>query len=81
MNQGGVYQRGHINLNEHIPVTQQVSQRVSQQQGQNNNQNILRPYIKCPRDTIILIGNNQRTAYIKLDQPKSNVDWARYEFK
>lgn len=84
MNQGGVYERGHINLDESVPVTQQVSQLVLQQhrgQSQNQNHNILRPYIKCPRDTIILIKNNQRTAFIKLEQPKSNVDWARYKLE
>lgn len=36
---------------------------------------IIRPYIKCPRDTTIVLPKNQKTVYIRMEQPKSNVDW------
>lgn len=39
---------------------------------------ILRPYIKCPRDTTIVLPKNQKTVYVRLEQPKSNVDWATH---
>lgn len=39
---------------------------------------ILKPYIKCPRDTTIILQKNQKSVYIKLEQPKSNVDWASH---
>lgn len=39
---------------------------------------IVRPYIKCPRDTTIVLPKNQKTIYVRLEQPKSNVDWVRY---
>lgn len=39
------------------------------------NTNILRPYIKCPRDTTIMLPKNKKTIYVVLAQPKSNVDW------
>lgn len=39
---------------------------------------ILRPYIRCPRDTTIVLPKNQKTIYVRLEQPKSNVDWASH---
>lgn len=38
----------------------------------------VRPYIKCPRDTTIVLPKNQKTIYVRLEQPKSNVDWATH---
>lgn len=39
---------------------------------------LLKPYIKCPRDTTILLPNNKKAVHIKLEQPKTNVDWASH---
>lgn len=39
---------------------------------------IFRPYIKCPRDTTIVLPKNQKTVYVRLEQPKSNVDWTTH---
>lgn len=36
---------------------------------------ILRPSIKCPRDTTIVLPKNQKTVYIRMVQPETNVDW------
>lgn len=62
--QGGTHSRGHINLEQRENVGHQA-------------QNILRPYIKCPRDTTIILPKNKKTVYVKLEQPKSNVDFAK----
>lgn len=35
----------------------------------------LKPFIKCPQNTTILLPQGQKTVYIKLEQPKTNVDW------
>lgn len=37
----------------------------------------LKPFIKCPRDTTIILPKGQKTVYIKLEQPRTNVDWRR----
>lgn len=37
----------------------------------------IKPFIKCPQDTTIILPKNQKTVYIKLEQPKTNVDWWR----
>lgn len=39
---------------------------------------ILRPYIKCPRDTTIVLPKNQKTVYVRFEQPKTNVDWTTH---
>lgn len=41
-------------------------------------QTLLRPYIKCPRDTTIVLPKNQKTVYVRMEQPKSNVDWTTH---
>lgn len=35
----------------------------------------LKPFIKCPRDTTIILPKDQKSVYIKLEQPRTNVDW------
>lgn len=35
----------------------------------------VKPFIKCPQDTTIILPKGQKTVYIKLEQPKTNVDW------
>lgn len=37
----------------------------------------LKPFIKCPRDTTIILPKGQKTVYIKLEKPRTNVDWWR----
>lgn len=65
--QGGeTYSRGHIDLNAAA-----ASRSI-------HPQNILQPYIKCPRDTTIVLPRNKKTVYVKLEQPKSNVAWATH---
>lgn len=39
---------------------------------------LIKPYIKCPRDTTLLLPKNKKSIHIKLEQPKSNVDWASH---
>lgn len=38
-------------------------------------QYIIKPYIKCPPDATKLLGVAQKTILIKMEQPKTNVDW------
>ncbi|XP_031619503.1 fibrillin-2 isoform X4 [Contarinia nasturtii] len=63
---GETHHVGHIKLGE---TTQSSS----------STQNIVRPYIKCPQDTVISLPKNQKFIHIKLEQPKSNVNWAYIE--
>lgn len=37
----------------------------------------VKPFIECPRDTTIILPKGQKTVYIKLEQPKTNVDWTK----
>lgn len=61
--QGGSHQSGYYDLDK-APSTVP-------------SQNILRPYIKCPQDTTLLLKPNQITIYVQLEQPKSNVDFVK----
>lgn len=36
------------------------------------------PYIKCPQDTTIILPKGKKQIHIKLQQPKTNVDWQKY---
>lgn len=35
----------------------------------------VKPFIKCPQDTTIVLPADQETVYIKLEQPITNVNW------
>lgn len=48
---------------------------LDQAQSTIRTQSILKPYIRCPQDTTILLPANQKTVYVKFEQPKSNVDY------
>lgn len=61
--QGETHTRGHVEVEESAP-------RLA-------SHTILRPYIKCPRDTTIILPNGKKTVYVKLEQPKTNVDWKK----
>nr|CAD7578663.1 unnamed protein product [Timema californicum] len=37
------------------------------------------PFIQCPRDIKVDLPPRQRYAHIRIQQPKSNMDWWRYE--
>ena len=37
-----------------------------------------RPFIKCPQDTILILPVGQKTVFIRLEQPKTNVDYIKY---
>ncbi|XP_037034819.1 fibrillin-1 isoform X2 [Bradysia coprophila] len=39
---------------------------------------MIRPYIKCPQDSIILLPHGKKTIHVKLQQPNTNVDWWKY---
>lgn len=41
----------------------------------------VKPFIKCPQDTTIILPKGQKTVYIKLEQPKTNVDWWKYAIR
>lgn len=64
--QGEIHSSGRIDLDA-VP-----------QKPKHRTQNLVRPYIKCPRDTMIVLPNNQQSVYVQLEQPKTNVNWARY---
>lgn len=64
VNHGEIHSRGHIDHDESLP-------------RQHYSQAIIRPYIKCPRDTTLILPKNKKTIYVRLEQPKSNVNWAR----
>lgn len=36
---------------------------------------LIKPHIKCPQDSIILLPEGQKTIHVKLEQPNTNVDW------
>ncbi|KAK8739357.1 hypothetical protein OTU49_003594 [Cherax quadricarinatus] len=38
----------------------------------------LKPFIQCPSDVMVDLAPHQSTAYVRLPQPKANVDWFRY---
>lgn len=38
---------------------------------------IVKPYIKCPDDVKLMIPKEQESVLIRLEQPKTNVDWQR----
>lgn len=38
---------------------------------------VIKPYIKCPRDTILILPKGQKIVQIRLEQPKTNVDYEK----
>ncbi|XP_068220454.1 LOW QUALITY PROTEIN: uncharacterized protein [Palaemon carinicauda] len=38
----------------------------------------LKPFIQCPSDVTVELAPHQSTSYVRLPQPKANVDWYRY---
>lgn len=36
---------------------------------------MIKPHIKCPQDSIILLPEGKKTIHVKLEQPNTNVDW------
>lgn len=85
--QGGNYTQGVVNMQKPIPPNsvpefKETTPRppiVAQKPIVHHRKpSILRPYIKCPRDTTIVLPTNQKTIYVRLEQPKSNVDWASH---
>lgn len=79
---GETHSRGHLDLTDaenYNPVpTQQIITSAQGAAAKTRPQNILRPYIKCPRDTTLVLPPNKKTIYVKLEQPKSNVNWATH---
>lgn len=59
---------GEVLQHSHIDQSQLINSR---------NQMMFKPYIKCPQDTMIVLPKNEKTVFIKLEQPKSNVDFAK----
>lgn len=78
--QGGeTHSRGLIDLNAVDAVNAINAVKTVNAPRRIRPQNILQPYIKCPRDTTIVLPNNgKKTVYVKLEQPKSNVAWASH---
>lgn len=80
--QGGeTHSRGHVDLTDSEYNSPIATHHTTSAQGvsvKTRPQNILRPYIKCPRDTTIVLPKNKKTVYVKLEQPKSNVNWATH---
>lgn len=82
--QGETHTLGHVNLQESNPQKAgfaEIDQRkpaIAQRPNTNRSPAILRPYIKCPRDTTIILPKNQKTVYVKMEQPKSNVDFTTH---
>lgn len=87
VSQGEIHTQGQVNLEDPaqrktVPGHTEVGQRKPHPEHtpivHHRNPNVLRPYIKCPRDTTIMLPKNQKTIYVRLEQPKSNVDWASH---
>lgn len=80
--QGGeIHSRGHIDLDAPVPASSAASPAQTNMPMHVPNKvrsQFLRPSIICPRDTTIVLPKNKRTIYVKLEQPKSNVDWASH---
>ena len=36
---------------------------------------IFKPYIRCPNDFDVILPRNEQTVRVRLEQPKTNVDW------
>lgn len=79
---GETHSRGHVDLTDaenYNPIaTQQIPTAAQGAAVKTRPQNILRPYIKCPRDTTLVLPPNKKTIYVKLEQPKSNVNWVTH---
>lgn len=74
-NQGGsIYKSGQIDIGGKA-VPEQKNVQVQVPIGNARQQNILRPYIKCPQHTTIVLPKNKKTVYVKLEQPKSNINY------
>lgn len=87
--QGESHMQGHVNIQESnrrkpiapgFPEIDQHKTSIAQRPNIKTYRPpaILRPYIKCPRDTTIVLPKNQKTVYVRLEQPKSNVDWSTH---
>lgn len=50
---------------------------LDQAQSALPSQGALKPYIKCPQDTMLQLKPNQKTIYVQFEQPKSNVDFVK----
>lgn len=71
ISQGAIHAQGRIVV-EADTNNQIVQPRLNRVQKQNE---VFRPHIKCPRDTTIVLPSGQSSAHIKLEQPKTNVNW------
>lgn len=52
-----------------------AEQQAHSQQHQQQHQYMVKPFIKCPPDTTKILGIDQKTMLIKMERPKTNVDW------
>lgn len=69
--QGEIHTEGRIVV-EDVNNNRVVQPRMNHIRSQNA---AFRPHIKCPRDTTIFLPSGQSLIYIKLEQPKTNVNW------
>lgn len=68
--QGEIHSQGIVV--EEDTNNQVVQPRLHRIQSQNA---VFKPQINCPRDTTIVLPKGQSLVYIKLEQPKTNVNW------
>lgn len=83
--QGVIHIHGQVNLKDPVQSKSisSFSETVSHPSTSSPNMyhripSVLRPYIMCPRDTTIILPKNQKTIYVRLEQPKSNVDFSTH---
>lgn len=72
ISQGEIHTQGHTVLEEDEHDNQIAQPSVRRIQTQNA---AFLPHIKCPRDTTLVLPKGQSLIYIKLEQPKTNVNW------